>query len=149
MFQTYVIDGSHPQDIAITSIVDAQFSFILVAMKFSTSTSLAVAFLAGANAFAPVQQTKVDAALKMSLEKYADELVETTKKMTALGKGLLACDESTGTVGTRLESIGMENTEENRRDVSVLPTAMYQCTLSPSLSSKNCFFSMSPVVCVF
>merc|ERR1719478_2083158 len=30
------------------------------------------------------------------------------------GKGLLACDESTGTVGTRLEANGMENTEANR-----------------------------------
>ena len=27
---------------------------------------------------------------------------------------MLACDESTGTVGTRLEANGMENTEENR-----------------------------------
>merc|ERR1719424_1751095 len=35
--------------------------------------------------------------------------------MVAPGKGLLACDESTGTVGTRLESIGLENNEENRR----------------------------------
>merc|ERR1712241_436027 len=32
------------------------------------------------------------------------------------GRGLLACDESTGTVGTRLEGIGMENNEDNRRD---------------------------------
>merc|ERR1719326_2854328 len=31
------------------------------------------------------------------------------------GKGLLACDESTGTVGTRLEANGMENIEENRQ----------------------------------
>ena len=30
------------------------------------------------------------------------------------GFGLLACDESTGTVGARLESIGVENTFENR-----------------------------------
>jgi len=30
------------------------------------------------------------------------------------GYGLLACDESTGTVGSRLESIGVENTFENR-----------------------------------
>ena len=29
--------------------------------------------------------------------------------------GLLACDESTGTVGTRLEANGMENTEEWRQ----------------------------------
>jgi fructose-bisphosphate aldolase class I len=36
--------------------------------------------------------------------------------MVRPGHGLLACDESTGTVGTRLESIGMENSETNRRD---------------------------------
>merc|ERR1719486_615647 len=32
------------------------------------------------------------------------------------GNGLLACDESSGTIGTRLESIGLENTEDNRRN---------------------------------
>jgi fructose-bisphosphate aldolase class I len=47
--------------------------------------------------------------------KYAKELVETAKAMTLPGKGLLACDESTGTVGKRLESIGLENNEDNRR----------------------------------
>merc|ERR1719343_1262288 len=35
--------------------------------------------------------------------------------MVKEGKGLLACDESTGTVGARLESIGLENNEDNRR----------------------------------
>merc|ERR1719356_587196 len=35
--------------------------------------------------------------------------------MTMKGKGLLACDESTGTIGTRLEANGMENIEENRQ----------------------------------
>mmetsp|Transcript_6855 Transcript_6855/g.14794 ORF Transcript_6855/g.14794 Transcript_6855/m.14794 type:complete len:394 (-) Transcript_6855:115-1296(-) len=55
-------------------------------------------------------------ALKMSIEKYGDELRETASRLVKPGKGLLACDESTGTVGTRLESIGMENTEENRAD---------------------------------
>ena len=45
---------------------------------------------------------------------YAAELRETATKMTMKGKGLLACDESTGTVGTRLEANGMENTEANR-----------------------------------
>ena len=58
------------------------------------------------------------ASLGMSLEKYADELQETAKTLVRPGRGLLACDESTGTVGSRLESIGMENIEENRRDVS-------------------------------
>ena len=47
--------------------------------------------------------------------KYADELKATAAAMTVKGKGLLACDESTGTVGTRLEANGMENTEENRQ----------------------------------
>jgi len=47
--------------------------------------------------------------------KYADELRATANAMIAPGKGLLACDESTGTVGKRLESIGLENNEDNRR----------------------------------
>jgi len=43
---------------------------------------------------------------RMSLSKYRDELITTANAMVAPGKGLLACDESTGTVGQRLESIG-------------------------------------------
>ena len=46
---------------------------------------------------------------------YADELKATAAAMVVPGKGLLACDESTGTVGKRLEANGMENIEENRR----------------------------------
>src|SRR6202453_4715800 len=38
------------------------------------------------------------------------------KKMVAPGKGLLAADESTGTIQKRFDKIGVENTEENRRD---------------------------------
>merc|ERR1740138_378230 len=47
--------------------------------------------------------------------KYAEELRATAAAMVKPGKGLLACDESTGTVGTRLEGIGLENNEDNRR----------------------------------
>ena len=36
------------------------------------------------------------------------------------GKGILAADESTGTIGKRLASIGLENTEEARRDYRTL-----------------------------
>jgi fructose-bisphosphate aldolase class I len=46
---------------------------------------------------------------------YAEELRATATAMTLPGKGLLACDESTGTIGTRLEANGMENTEANRQ----------------------------------
>jgi fructose-bisphosphate aldolase class I len=35
--------------------------------------------------------------------------------MVAPGKGILAADESTGTIGKRFDSIKVENTEENRR----------------------------------
>ncbi len=46
----------------------------------------------------------------------AAELVQTAKAMVAKGKGILAADESTGTIGKRFDSIGVKNTEENRRD---------------------------------
>ena len=36
--------------------------------------------------------------------------------MVATGKGLLAADESTGTIKKRFDAIGVENTEDNRRD---------------------------------
>lgn len=44
-------------------------------------------------------------------------LSETAKALVKPGKGILAADESTNTAGKRLASIGMENTEENRRDM--------------------------------
>jgi fructose-bisphosphate aldolase class I len=37
-------------------------------------------------------------------------------KMVAPGKGLLAADESSGTIKKRFDAIGVESTEENRRD---------------------------------
>src|SRR5580658_1628145 len=45
-----------------------------------------------------------------------DELKMIANKMVAPGMGLLAADESTGTVQKRFDKIGVENTEENRRD---------------------------------
>jgi len=46
---------------------------------------------------------------------YKEELLATVKALTTPGKGILAMDESNGTCGLRLESIGVENTEENRQ----------------------------------
>src|SRR6201993_2111118 len=43
------------------------------------------------------------------------ELHETAKALVAEGKGILAADESTGTIKKRFDSIGVESTEENRR----------------------------------
>ena len=44
------------------------------------------------------------------------ELNAIANKMTGGGKGLLAADESTGTIKKRFDAIGVENTEPNRRD---------------------------------
>ena len=43
------------------------------------------------------------------------ELAEVAKAMVARGRGILAADESTGTIEKRFTSINVENTEENRR----------------------------------
>ncbi|XP_071789547.1 fructose-bisphosphate aldolase, muscle type-like [Asterias amurensis] len=43
------------------------------------------------------------------------ELAQTARQIVAPGKGILAADESTGTMGKRFANIGVENTEENRR----------------------------------
>lgn len=45
----------------------------------------------------------------------SDELNSTALKMVARKKGILAADESTGTMTKRLDSIGVESTEESRR----------------------------------
>lgn len=44
------------------------------------------------------------------------ELVNTANAIAAKGKGLLAADESTGTIKKRFDAIGVENTADNRRD---------------------------------
>jgi len=43
------------------------------------------------------------------------ELEETAQAMVAEGQGILAADESTGTMTKRLETVGVESNEENRR----------------------------------
>jgi len=44
----------------------------------------------------------------------AKELSENAKKIASAGKGILAADESTGTIKKRFDAIGVENTEVNR-----------------------------------
>ncbi len=45
---------------------------------------------------------------------FLDELHQTVNSICTHGKGILAADESTGTIGKRLSSIFLENTLENR-----------------------------------
>lgn len=47
--------------------------------------------------------------------KYREELIKNAHALSTPGKGLLAADESTGTIGKRFDSIKLANTEDNRR----------------------------------
>jgi len=53
--------------------------------------------------------------MKPEFCKYAAELAATAKAIAKPGKGILAADESSGTIGKRFNGIGVENTQENRR----------------------------------
>ena len=44
------------------------------------------------------------------------ELNKVAEAMVAPGKGILAADESSGTIKKRFDGIGVESTEDNRRD---------------------------------
>jgi len=46
---------------------------------------------------------------------FKEELIENAKKIVRPGFGILAADESTGTIGQRFSKINVENNEENRR----------------------------------
>jgi fructose-bisphosphate aldolase, class I len=60
-----------------------------------------------------------------------DELNKVANAIVAPGKGILAADESTGTIKRRFEAIGVENTADNRRDYRELlfrsTEAMHDC----------------------
>ena len=60
-------------------------------------------------------RSKIREARPIMSSPYAAELIATAKAIAAPGKGILAADESTGTIGQRFASIGVENNEENRR----------------------------------
>ena len=57
-------------------------------------------------------------------------LNEIAKKMCAKGKGILAADESTGTIAKRFKSINVENLEKNR--------LIFRQTLFNAGSMKDC-----------
>ena len=46
----------------------------------------------------------------------SERIEDIANAMVTKGQGILAADESTGTIKKRFDSIGVENTEENRRD---------------------------------
>ncbi|HEU5281828.1 MAG TPA: class I fructose-bisphosphate aldolase [Gammaproteobacteria bacterium] len=48
--------------------------------------------------------------------KYINELTNTVQKIAVAGKGILAADESTPTITKRFEAVGIQSTEQSRRD---------------------------------
>ena len=58
------------------------------------------------------------------------ELYSITKKIISQGKGILAADESTGTMTKRLNSVKVTSTPENR--------LLFRETLLSSESMKDC-----------
>lgn len=78
----------------------------------------------GQRAVGHVRVAENGSSLKMTFEAgvfektnpYAAELVETARYISQRGRGILASDESNSTTGKRLAIVGLENTENNRRD---------------------------------
>lgn len=55
-------------------------------------------------------------ACKQGEQSMSERLEDIAAAMVASGKGILAADESSGTIKKRFDSIGVESTEDNRRD---------------------------------
>lgn len=87
----------------------------------------------------------------------ADELIKNAAYIGTPGKGILAADESTGTIGKRLASINVENVETNRRalrellfctpgalqclsGVILFEETLYQKTATGIVSKARCFW---------
>jgi len=51
----------------------------------------------------------------MESKDYSKELIETALKICTPGKGILAADESPGSVEKKFKGIALENNAENRR----------------------------------
>ena len=68
------------------------------------------------------------------------ELHDTARTLVAEGKGILAADESTGTIAKRFDSIGVESTEETRRayrNCSSPPRAPRSSSAASSSSTRR------------
>lgn len=75
---------------------------------------------------------KADPELKAELKQIAEQIV-------APGKGILAADESTATIGKRLEQISVENNEANRKAYRELLFSTNKDAISQSISGVILF----------
>lgn len=104
--------------VAFISALPVNQAFTRSAPASSTSSSFV-----SANRVVATPNRRVRHAPRMSFEAgvfercnpYAAELKATAKYVASRGSGILASDESNSTTGKRLATIGLENTENNRR----------------------------------
>lgn len=87
-------------------------------LGFTNSTFSGQSLKASSSAVAPAIRAKAG----IRAAGYDEELKKTAKTIATKGRGILAMDESNATAGLRLASIGVENTEENRRQYRELLT---------------------------
>eukprot|EP00178_Gracilaria_changii_P016259 TRINITY_DN460_c0_g1_i1.p1 TRINITY_DN460_c0_g1~~TRINITY_DN460_c0_g1_i1.p1 ORF type:complete len:370 (+),score=66.74 TRINITY_DN460_c0_g1_i1:2316-3425(+) len=85
---------------------------------------------------------------------YVEVLRKTARHLTRRGKGILAADESTGTIGKRLATLSLQNTEQNRRSLREIfvcapgneqayaGVILYKETLYQADSDGNSFISI-------
>jgi len=101
----------HANDASLSSAVGS------AAMVAVAALGVAAARRSAGNKRGPLKSrvTACASASGAHCAEYKEELLATVKALTTPGKGILAMDESNGTCGLRLESIGVENTEENRQ----------------------------------
>jgi len=87
-----------------------------VASKTPCPYILVLILVIGLFLFLPaVPFTATTATTANTMTQFAAELIATANAIVATGKGILAADESTGTIGKRFAPIHVENVEENRR----------------------------------
>lgn len=81
-----------------------------------------------------------------SHNKFHAELQASAKLLSAAGKGILAADESTGTIGKRLASIGVANEESNRLALRHLlfSTPQIQQYISGTILYEETLFQKGP-----
>jgi fructose-bisphosphate aldolase class I len=72
----------------------------------------------------------------------SERLEDIAAAMVADGKGLLAADESTGTIKKRFDAIGVESTPQSRRDYREL-------MVRTTAAMRECISGVIPLAVVF
>ncbi|KAK4852396.1 hypothetical protein QYF36_025063 [Acer negundo] len=76
--------------------------------------------------------------------------MQNAKYIATPGKGILAADESTGTIGKRLASINVENIESNRQSLRELlftsPNALLFLSVAPEVIAEYTVTALCPTV---